>query len=72
MTVKDNPTDFHDPKRVRLIMAMLGDKCPDRPSLVGFIQELFAKFPDVIHLKDEQLRVTDLIQHNIDYTGNPI
>ena len=72
ITVKDNATDYNDPKRLRLIMSLLGDRCPDRPHLVGFIQELFAKFPEIIHLKDEKLRVTDLIQHHINYDGNPI
>ena len=72
MSVKENPANFKDPERVRLIMAILGDRCPDRPQLVSFIQELFSKYPEIIHLKGEPLRITDLIQHSINYDGNPI
>ena len=72
LAVRDNPQDFKDPKRVRLIMAMLGDRCPDRPQLVSFIENLFSQYPEVVHLKNEQLRVTDMIQHHINYDGSPI
>ena len=72
LAVKENPQSFKDPKRVTLIMALLGDRCPDRPHLVSFIEDLFAKYPDVVHLKGEKLRVTDVIQHHINYTGKPI
>ena len=58
--------------KVKQILYLLGDRCPDRPHLVNFIKDLCTKYPEVIHLESETLRVTDLVAHHINYEGEPI
>ena len=65
-------SEFFSDIRVKQILALLGDRCPDRPQMVGFIEELCKQYPEVIHLEPEALRVTDLVAHHINYEGEPI
>ena len=69
--IKDK-VDYHDPERLRKLFGLLGHSCPDRPLLEAFIKDLMRKYPDVIYCEGEELRVTDVMQHHIAYTGSPI
>ena len=65
-------SEFANDERIKQILLLLGDRCPDRPQMVHFMENLCSQYPDVIHLEPEALRVTDLVSHHINYDGEPI
>ena len=57
---------------MKILLSLLGDKCPDLPGMQGFLMTLAKKYPQVIHLEGEALSVTELIEHHIAYEGKAI